>query len=223
MKELDNISANYAAGKANEAIDKAIAQAYADGYRDGYKDREEEIPVDFSDKKTGYIDLGLPSGTLWATMNVGASSPIHYGNYYQYGKGSRTYEQTSGETPYQGLEKPLALSADTAHQAWGGAWHMPTQTQLNELIAYTNYNWTTINGVNGGKFTSLTDSSNFIFLPAAGYWLDNDFNDDGVFGFYWSSTFSDSNNAYNLYFYSMGQGNQGTNRYYGLSVRPVIG
>ena len=66
MKELDNISANYAAGKANEAIDKAIAQAYADGYRDGYKDREEETPVDFSDNKTEYIDLGLPSGTLWA-------------------------------------------------------------------------------------------------------------------------------------------------------------
>lgn len=66
MKELDNISANYAAGKANEAIDKAIAQAYADGYRDGYKDREEDFPVDLRDNKTEYVDLGLPSGTLWA-------------------------------------------------------------------------------------------------------------------------------------------------------------
>lgn len=66
MKELEKIAANYAAGKANEAIDKAIAQAYADGYRDGYKDREEEIPVDLRDNKTEFVDLGLPSGTLWA-------------------------------------------------------------------------------------------------------------------------------------------------------------
>ena len=48
-------------------MDKAIAQAYADGYRNGYKDREEEIPVDLRDNKTEYVDLGLPSGTLWST------------------------------------------------------------------------------------------------------------------------------------------------------------
>lgn len=57
----------YAEGKANEAITKAIAQAYIDGYRDGYKDRENEIPMSHSGNETEYIDLGLPSGTLWAT------------------------------------------------------------------------------------------------------------------------------------------------------------
>ena len=57
----------YADGKANEAITKAIAQAYMDGYRDGYKDREAEIPVDFRNNKTTYVDLGLPSRTLWST------------------------------------------------------------------------------------------------------------------------------------------------------------
>ena len=56
----------YADGKANEAITKAIAQAYLDGYRDGYNDREAEIPADFRDNKTKYIDLGLPSRTLWS-------------------------------------------------------------------------------------------------------------------------------------------------------------
>ena len=56
----------YADGKANEAITKAIAQAYLDGYRDGYNDRDAEIPADFRDNKTKYIDLGLPSRTLWA-------------------------------------------------------------------------------------------------------------------------------------------------------------
>jgi len=56
----------YADGKANEVITKAIAQAYLDGYRDGYNDRETEIPADFRDNKTTYIDLGLPSRTLWS-------------------------------------------------------------------------------------------------------------------------------------------------------------
>lgn len=56
----------YAEGKANEAITNAIAKAYMDGYKDGYKDREDELPVDIQDDNTTYVDLGLPSGTLWA-------------------------------------------------------------------------------------------------------------------------------------------------------------
>lgn len=76
--EITERAGNYADGKANEAITKAIAQAYADGYRDGYKDREEEIPVDLRDNKTEYVDLGLPSGTLW----------------------SKEYETENGETLY---------------------------------------------------------------------------------------------------------------------------
>ena len=67
MIELTERAVNYAAGKANEAVEKVIAQAYADGYRDGYKDRDEEIPVDLRDNKTEYVDLGLPSGTLWSS------------------------------------------------------------------------------------------------------------------------------------------------------------
>lgn len=66
MIKLTTKAENYAAEKTNELMTKAIAQAYADGYRDGYKDREEEIPVDFRDNKTEYVDLGLPSGTLWS-------------------------------------------------------------------------------------------------------------------------------------------------------------
>ena len=64
--ELTEKALNYAEGKVNEVMTKAIAKAYAEGYRDGYKDRELEIPVDLRDNKTEYVDLGLPSGTLWA-------------------------------------------------------------------------------------------------------------------------------------------------------------
>ena len=66
MTELLDRADKYAAGKANAIIDKAIAQAYVDGYRDGYKDKENEIPVDFRGIMTEFIDLGLPSGTLWS-------------------------------------------------------------------------------------------------------------------------------------------------------------
>ena len=66
MKELTEIAAQYAAEKSNEMMINAIAKAYADGYRDGYKDREEEIPVDLRSNETEYVDLGLPSGTLWS-------------------------------------------------------------------------------------------------------------------------------------------------------------
>lgn len=64
----------YAAGKANEAITNAIAQAYVEGYKAGYKDREMEIPVDLRDDKTEYVDLGLPSGTLWAAKYEATNS-----------------------------------------------------------------------------------------------------------------------------------------------------
>ena len=86
MIELINKAANYAAEKTNEVMTTAIAQAYADGYRDGYKDCEEEIPVDLRDNKTEYVDLGLPSGTLWATdyaMEKGNTKYLSYGEASQ--------------------------------------------------------------------------------------------------------------------------------------------
>jgi hypothetical protein len=57
----------FADGKALAALNQAIEDAYAEGYRDGYKDRENEIPVDLQENKTEFVNLGLPSGTLWAS------------------------------------------------------------------------------------------------------------------------------------------------------------
>jgi len=70
MEELREKAASYAAEKTNEVMTSAIAQAYADGYRDGYKDREEEIPVDLRNDKIEFVDLGLPSGTMWSNNYV---------------------------------------------------------------------------------------------------------------------------------------------------------
>lgn len=169
------------------------------------------------------VDLGLPSGTLWAKYNVGATSETEYGNYYQYGKGADDYSVTSGQSDYSGTEDPLATSADTAAQVWGTNWHIPTQAQLKELTANTTYEWTTINGVNGAKFTA--QNGNYIFIPAAGYYYNDSVFDAGVCGHYWGSSPGGSNKAYHLFFSNniYGKGVYNVDRNSGYSVRPVIG
>ena len=169
-----------------------------------------------------YVDLGLPSGTLWATMNVGASSETDYGDHYMYGTGSNTY--SDDDTPYDGTENPLDLSKDTARQTWGGNWHMPTKAQFEELITNTNNSWVTINGRKGYKFTNKTDNSKYIFLPAAGAksspgnWNYRESN-----GLYYSSTTNGADAYYLAFASSVCTVTANSYRNYGYSVRPVIG
>ena len=168
------------------------------------------------------VDLGLPSGTKWAKYNVGATSETEYGNYYQYGKGAAQYAATSGDSDYSGTENPLATSADTAAQVWGGNWHTPTTTQFMELTANTIYQWSTINGISGGKFTA--QNGNYIFIPAAGGYLDGSQTSVGEFGSVWLaySDPSKSNKAYNLYCVDGNKSSNNMFRRVGLPVRPVM-
>ena len=155
-------------------------------------------------------------------MNVGASSVTDYGNYYMYGMGSKTYDNT--DTPYAGAEDPLALSADTAAQEWGGAWHMPTIAQMQELTANTTYQWVTNykgSGINGGTFTATNGA--VLFIPAAGHWGDGSQYNVGNYGRYWGSSPNGSNNAYGLNFGNGSKGVSNGGRKYGYSVRPVVG
>lgn len=170
-----------------------------------------------------YVDLGLPSGTLWATMNVGASSETDYGNYYQYGKGAAQYAATSGDSNYGGTEDPLDSSVDTASQVWGGSWHMPTRAQMQELTANTTYQWVTNykgSGINGGTFTATNGA--VLFLPAAGYWYDGSQFFVGNRGYYWGSSPNGSSSAYLFNFYVDSKRGDSYFRKYGYSVRPVI-
>ena len=168
-----------------------------------------------------YVDLGLPSGTLWATMNVGANSVTDYGNYYQYGKGSAQYAATSGDSNYEGEENPLAASADTAAQVWGGQWHMPTKTQFEELTANTTYQWTTIDGINGSKFTA--QNGNYVFFPAAGVWQDGSQYRVGSYGDYCSSTPKSFLTFYALESYNGVRYVYAYSRICAFPVRPVVG
>lgn len=165
-----------------------------------------------------YVDLGLPSGTLWATMNVGASKPSDYGQYFQWGDtqgysadqvgtGDGKKEFSSHWSDYKWYESgdyyednivlnkyttpgaTLDLEDDAAHVNMGGDWHMPTPTQFRELIntANTTSTWTTQDGVNGRLFTSKSDSSKSIFIPAAGKAYNGSVHWNGSDCYTWSS------------------------------------
>ena len=175
-----------------------------------------------------YVDLGLPSGTKWATMNVGASSETDYGNYYQYGKGAAQYAETSGDSIYSGTDDPLAASADTAVQVWGGQWHMPTIEQMQELIDNTTYKWVENykgSRINGGTFTAKNGA--VLFFPAANSCDGGSQSDVGDYGDYWGSSPDGSDYAYCLFF-NGSISNPGfsdvesDDREYGFSVRPVV-
>ena len=167
-----------------------------------------------------YVDLGLPSGTLWATMNVGANSITDYGNYYKYGLGASQYDNAQAD--YTGTESPLAANADTAVQVWGGQWHMPTKAQFEELTANTTYSVDTIGTTHCYKFTA--QNGNYILFPAAGLWSNG--RQEGVnnYGFYWSSSSYVSDASYVLgLVYGHDSAVAPNSRKEGYPVRPVIG
>ena len=184
-----------------------------------------------------YVDLGL--SVKWATMNVGATTPEGYGDYFAWGETS-TKETYSWDTYFDthdggntftkynshGGKKVLDPEDDAAHVNWGGSWRMPTLAEWQELFDNCTWTWTTQNGINGYKVTSnkagYTDK--FIFLPAAGYRYDSGVYRVGSNGDYWSSSLGEylSYGAWCLYFDSDGRDRSGRYRYYGQSVRPVL-
>ena len=173
-----------------------------------------------------FVDLGLPSCKLWATCNVGATTPEAQGNYYGWGeKTTFTYYSSSYSTTYN-----LSFSSniqgnsnyDTASAVWGLPWVMPLKADFNELVNNCTRVWTTVNGVNGFRFTG--PNGNTLFLPAAGYYNSSSRNSYGSYGYYWTADYyNSSSTSYYFYFYNnyVYAGN-GRNRYYGQSVRAVL-
>ena len=184
-----------------------------------------------------YVDLGLPSGLLWATCNVGADMPEAYGDYFAWGETQpksvynwNTYQYYEGidVTKYTGSDGLTTLlpEDDAATTNWGGDWRMPTKAQWQELLVNTTNVWTTQNGVYGRKFTA--SNGNSLFLPAAGYRTGSSLYNDGELGHYWSSSLLNSPSspgypklAWGIYFIS-DYCYKCTYRYYGLSVRAVL-
>jgi hypothetical protein len=182
-----------------------------------------------------YVDLGLPSGTLWASCNIGAESPEDYGDYFAWGEteaktsfGWSNYSfGTSGNiskyTSNDGIEELLS-GDDAAVANWGNEWKMPSKEQFEELINsnYTTTVWTTQNGVTGRLITSKSNGKS-IFMPAAGgYGSDGQYG-IGSDGYYWTGTVNMQRADYSfaLHFKSNSIKCESFARYAGRPIRPV--
>jgi hypothetical protein len=154
-----------------------------------------------------YVDLGLPSGTLWATCNVGAELPGESGYLFAWGETEQketsywsnykycdgtfntltkyTNKSGYGNNGYADNQSTLLPEDDAATVNWGGDWRMPTKEEWEELIYYTTCTYTARNGAYGYLFTATNGES--IFLPIVGSSYGNNFN-SGCF--YWSSSLS---------------------------------
>ena len=182
--------------------------------------------------ETPCVDLGLPSGTLWATCNVGATSPEQTGLYFAWGETTGyTAEQVTSEVrtfnkksyKAKNIYAKLTLEQDAAHVNLGVGWRMPTKDDWQELIDNCNVVWTDdYNGtmVRGRVFTSKVNG-NSVFFPAPGNCYESSVDYVGSSGYYWSVSWGSSSYAWNLIFDSGNQYLSISDRYYGYSVRGV--
>jgi len=190
-----------------------------------------------------YVDLGLPSGLLWATCNVGADSPEDYGDYFAWGETQpkdyydwSTYQYCMGSfntltkycnnsnNGYNGFTDNLTTllpEDDAATANWGSDWRMPTNEEWQELYNNTTVTWMTQNGVNGRLFTA--SNGNSLFLPAAGYRYNSSLDGADSSGNFWSSSLT-TGYPFNAWYFSFDSDSFGMYDYYrycGLSVRAV--
>ena len=186
-----------------------------------------------------YVDLGL--SVKWAKCNVGAEKETDAGLYFAWGEttgytasqvgtdkqfswSDYKYGNSSNLTKYNQSDGKTVLEStdDAATQIMGGDWRMPTKADFDELLSGTTNEWITNyndTGVSGRKFTSKTDTSKYIFIPAAGYCDYGSVGNVGYYGAVWSSSLGTI--AWNLYFYSDDCYMDNDDRYLGRSVRGV--
>lgn len=153
-----------------------------------------------------YVDLELPSGTLWAASNIGADKPSDSGLYFQWGdnkgytvgqieKEKKEFDwddykftpKNADFTKYKANGDKLQLRDDAAHVYMGGNWHIPSPEQINELIENTTSYWTTNDGIRGMILISNKDTSKYIFIPSSGFAVNGEITLDGECGGVWGS------------------------------------
>ena len=162
-----------------------------------------------------WVDLGLPSGLLWATMNVGATSIVETGHYFAWGEISPktntyyTFDNTkycrynnqyyvskycmsSAKSNWAGQGEPdgydtLLPIDDAASANWGGKWRTPTIDDFNELIEHCSFSIEEYNNIEIVKVTGPNNNS--IYIANKGY--RDSSNNNGT-----SGTFSGVNSSY---------------------------
>lgn len=187
-----------------------------------------------------FVDLALPSGTKWATCNIGATNPEDFGDYFAWGETEpksayqrdtyKHYDETTGKyTKYcinadDGIldnKTILDLEDDAANVNWGGDWTVPTKENMQELIDNCEFTYTTINSIPGYEIKGT--NGNTIFLPNAGIFTGKELDADGK-GYYVTSNMITANSYSATYlllrseWYKM----MSQSRIWGFSIRPVL-
>ncbi len=181
-----------------------------------------------------WVDLGLPSGTRWATYNVGAASPDGFGNYYAWGEidpkeeyidiNSLTHRKDTTWLIKHGIigkDGTLTKEHDIATLLWGEPWRMPTDEEYEELIDECNWEFTDYQGTNGYLVTG--PNKHTIFIVAAGFKQGAEAEYIGDYGDYWSSTVVPDliGAACSLGYSSKSYGRRRYARFAGRTIRPV--
>lgn len=178
------------------------------------------------------VDLGLPSGTLWAPWNVGAANEAEAGAFFAWGETTpakqcydwKTYAHGAKPAKYNSEDNATRLSPadDAATANWGPQWRMPTTTQLEELR--NECEWTWVNEPVAGFVVRSIRNLNSIFLPAAGNRVKDEARFTGSDGNYWSADVRPAapEDAFFFYFHSGGGYISTLNRCGGRSVRAVL-
>ena len=200
---------------------------------------EEALPVEVPE----YVDLGLPSGTMWATTNIGASDPEEVGDFYAWGETETkseyswaTYQYSDGSATslnkycsranygtVDGLNT-LEPDDDAARVILGDEWSMPTKEQVEELAnaSYTTWEQTELNGVKGVRIKSRTTNAS-IFLPIGGFRDNISISNGNSYGYFWTRNVHSSID-YTAWAFRYGDELDTENaksRYLGLNIRPV--
>ena len=177
-----------------------------------------------------FVDLGLPSGLLWCTHNIGASTPQESGLYFSWGnieghlseegyKFNENYSETPGASLTGNI--PVNDTYDAAYHIMGTLCRIPTSSDFEELVSNCTYTWTTQNNQSGALFTSNING-NSIFLPAVGYIFSNEVTNNDSSGNYWSSTTKNTTPKFNMVFNSGGVNpTDDSSRVNGFPIRPV--
>lgn len=136
-----------------------------------------------------YVDLGLPSGLKWATMNVGANSPSDYGQYFAWGETVQKYDfNENNSVTHNRTMNDISgnLRYDVARSSWGGNWRLPTKKEFEELKKNCTWVFTTQGGHNG--FLVTGPNGRQIFFPFSGHYYGDSISHLGTRVSYWSST-----------------------------------
>lgn len=180
-----------------------------------------------------YVDLGLPSGLLWANCNLGANSPEEYGGFYAWGETEEKvtyswdtyiYFKDSAIVKYNGSDGFSTLEPidDAATASLGANWRMPTKAEFEELLDNCSITRTTRNDVNGYQFTG--PNGNSIFLPMSGGREGEGLISSEACGYYWLSSLYPEDTDFAWGFILDSESYYATSYYrmYGQTIRPVF-